>query len=225
MLRGIIGSSIALLGLGSCSSSSLTATASRDVREAFAVQVQYEDTSAVYLRTAWMHSGDWNHQAGTCYDTRAAVLLSESTLPVVMKVNASGGCTVDSGRWVSPYTGDTLLLASKLDIDHLVPLAEANRSGGAAWDSAHKNEYANNLADPDHLVAVDLSSNRSKSDRDPTHWLPPSRGYVCKYLAAWTRVKARWQLTMDSAEYRVVRNGLDSCAAAGWSDMPSLTLR
>lgn len=43
-----------------------------------------------------------------------------------------GSCRVVSGLWHDAYTGETVRDPGELDVDHLVPLAEAHRSGGHA---------------------------------------------------------------------------------------------
>ncbi len=84
-----------------------------------------------------------------------------------MTVTLSGnGCDVVAGRWVDIYTGSVFTDPSLLDVDHMVPLADAHRSGGAVWDAARKAVYANDLALADALIAVSASANRSKSDLD-----------------------------------------------------------
>lgn len=208
--------------MNSCASDSALGNSERP-RIQVEVAVRPVDTVLKYSRADWMPGDHWNRQPGSgCLDTRATLLVEESRIPVTMRAS---GCSVDSGLWVSPYTHDSIRAASGLDVDHLVPLAEANRSGGASWDSAKKNAYANDLAHPEHLIAVDLSSNRSKGDRDPALWMPPASAEKCPYLRDWATVKARWELSMDSAEFSKVRLGLDSCSSAGWSDAPDLVSR
>jgi len=175
------------------------------------VRIAPEDRSAHYSRKEWMPDGHWLKRDG-CRTTRSVVLQRDSRIPVSW---TSTGCSVDSGLWISPYTGDSLRSATELDIDHVVPLAEASRSGGSSWDSARKIAYANFLDDSTHLLSVDLASNRIKSDDDPPRWMPSRAEFTCAYLAAWTRVKARWDLAMDSTEFVFVEHGLDSCDRAG----------
>ena len=153
------------------------------------------DTLPPFDRTKWHVWTDADHD---CQDTRAEVLIQESRLPVTFR--AGGQCTVATGLWTSPYTATNLSSAASLDIDHLVPLANAYRSGAWTWDDDQRSRYANDLDDPEQLVAVELGLNRSKGDSGPDEWQPPNRDTWCAYAQAWLRIKARWHLTVTSAE-------------------------
>ena len=98
-----------------------------------------------------------------------------------------------------------------VDVDHLVPLENAHSSGGWAWSSAKKREYANWLEDPDHLIAVTMEANRSKEERRPEGWRPPDEGYWCQYAGDWTEIKAEWGLTMTEPEAEAVVEMLGTC--------------
>ncbi|MBY8854018.1 HNH endonuclease family protein, partial [Saccharothrix sp. MB29] len=79
-----------------------------------------------------------------------------------------------------------------LDIDHMVPLAEAWDSGAFDWTPDRHQRYANDLDEPATLVAVTARSNRGKADKDPAAWLPPHEPAVCRYITDWVAVKTRW---------------------------------
>ena len=66
------------------------------------------------------------------------------------------------GTWRDPYTGEVVTDATKLDIDHMIPLKNAHDSGGWAWDRDKKAAFANEISYADHLIAVTASANRRK---------------------------------------------------------------
>ena len=152
--------------------------------------------------------GGWIDADGDCQNTRQEVLIAESLVPVTF--NASG-CRVLAGQWYDPFTGMKFTDPSNLDIDHFVPLAEVHRSGGAIWQGAKRRAYANDLSDPNTLIAVSASANRSKSDRDPADWLPPNVAYRCDYLRVWQAIKKRWGLALDAREEQSIKRVQYSC--------------
>lgn len=108
------------------------------------------------------------------------------------------GCKVVSGEWYSYYDGITHTAPGGLDIDHMVPLAEAWDSGAHSWTAQRREAYANDLDADRSLVAVTARSNRS--DQDPADWQPPLADARCTYATDWVATKLRWQLTADDRE-------------------------
>ena len=50
--------------------------------------------------------------------------------------------------------------------------------------------------------------NASKSDSDVAEWMPPNFADRCRYIGAWLSIKARWSLSVDTAEYNTINNYL-----------------
>ena len=167
-----------------------------------------------YDRNDWSH---WIDDDRDCQTTRHEVLIAESTAPV--KFNSPAQCQVTSGQWQGPYTGETVTNPRALDIDHLVPLANAHRSGGWAWSPQRKRQFANHLAYDNHLIAAIGSANRSKGAKGPEAWRPPRKSYWCVYAIDWITVKNAWQLTVTEAEYAALQEMLNTC------DTPALLQR
>jgi hypothetical protein len=168
-----------------------------------------------FTRGSW---ASWEDADGDCQDTRTEVLVATSEIPVVFADERS--CTVATGRWRCPYTDRTTTDPRTLDIDHLVPLAHAHEAGAARWDVQRLRSYANALDDPDHLVAVDRSANRSKGARTVTQWLPEEPGFRCQYVAAWRRIKKAWRLAEADAERTAIDDMLRICAAGDVPERP-----
>jgi hypothetical protein len=157
-----------------------------------------------YDRDLFRH---WVDADGDGCDTRREVLIAESLSPV----RVGSGCTLVGGRWRSAYDGVVTTESSSFDIDHLVPLAEAWRSGADRWNATTREAFANDLGFIDSLIAVTASTNRSKGDRDPSDWMPPATSFRCDYITSWVQVKFRWRLAMDAGERRAVRSITKSC--------------
>ena len=154
--------------------------------------------------------------AGNGCDSRKAVIISES----IVKPTVEKGCVIKGGEWLSIYDLVKVTEAGKLDVDHMVPLAEAWDSGAQAWDAAKRQMYANDQTDPRHLIAVTGSSNRSKSDQDPADWMPTNKAYACEYLTNWVSIKVRWALSVDKKEKDFITTNLKPCKNTKFSVVP-----
>ncbi|MFF2522460.1 HNH endonuclease family protein [Streptomyces liangshanensis] len=155
-----------------------------------------------YQRASFRH---WIDADRDGCNTRMEVLIAESrTTPVI-----ESGCKVISGDWYSAYDGVTVTAPGGLDVDHMVPLAEAWDSGASSWTAQRRQDYANDLGAPNSLIAVTAKTNRSKADQDPAEWLP-SRD-VCDYTQMWVGTKLRWGLMTDAAEQNELRRLAETC--------------
>ncbi|MEV4420412.1 HNH endonuclease family protein [Patulibacter sp. NPDC049589] len=159
-----------------------------------------------YERTKFKLWVDADHDG--C-DTRREVLIAEATTAPTV----GSGCSLAAGRWRSPYDDATWTDIADLDIDHVVPLAEAWDSGASAWTAAERESYANDLGDPRTLIAVTDNVNQAKGDQDPAEWEPPLASYRCTYVKDWVAVKLRWALKVDDAERTALASRAASCPA------------
>ena len=183
------------------------ATFSGTLAQAVAAVPTAAEANTGYDRTLFRH---WVDANGDCQNARAEVLISEAEPDTPLTYTTSGKCTVSTGRWFSYYDRVSWTLASDVDIDHMVPLAEAWGSGASAWTSARREAYANDLGDYRTLVGVTDNVNQSKSDQDPSTWLPTYD--KCRYVAEWVAVKIRWGQAADSAEKSVLTSYAASCS-------------
>ncbi len=146
----------------------------------------------------------WITIEGTC-DTREEVLRRDG-----VGITVGTNCQPTAGHWVSPYNGTTITVSSKVQIDHIVPLGDAWRTGASSWTTARRQAFANDLSDP-QLLAVDASDNESKGDRSPDQWMPPSEAFWCTYSKMYTHIKFVFGLTVTAAERSALADMLGTC--------------
>ncbi|WP_083748427.1 MULTISPECIES: HNH endonuclease family protein [unclassified Pseudonocardia] len=151
------------------------------------LQLAPDGPAAGYDRSEF---GDgWARTAPGC-DTRDAVLARDLTATTVRR-----GCDVTAGTLHDPYTGRVLTgPARALDVDHVVPLSLAWRTGAARWTAAEREEFAN---DPANLTTPAAAGNRAKSDNGPEEWLPAID--QCGYVTRFSAVVERYDLTVTEA--------------------------
>ncbi len=175
-------------------------TAAGEARSARAqldtLTVRAEDTGAHYRRADW---GGWTRPAGAggC-DTRARVLTRDAAPGSIRR---GPGCRITAGVWVSSYDRTRITDPRGAQIDHRVPVREAQRSGARGWTSGQRARFYN---DPANLITVSAHANTSKGDDDPGRWRPPNRAAWCGCASAYITTKRTYRLTVDPA----VRAGL-----------------
>ncbi|NRQ31626.1 HNH endonuclease [Nonomuraea sp. NN258] len=147
---------------------------------------------------------EWQEQEGPC-DTREVVLRRDA-----LSYRTDLECRAVHGRWHSPYDGMTLTSETQIDVDHLVPLSNAWRSGADKWSDARRHAFANDLTRPE-LIAVSERANVAKGGRSPITWRPPRRDYWCTYARAWIDVKHHYRLRVTANERAALAHMLRTC--------------
>ncbi|AVI00030.1 HNH endonuclease (plasmid) [Streptomyces sp. WAC00288] len=165
-----------------------------------------EEDRTGYTRDSFKHWNTGLDPADGC-NTRNEALLAEA----VQEPAVAAGCKLSGGKWLSYYDGVEVGEAGKLDIDHMVPLAEAWDSGANTWGAKRREAYANDQGAAASLVAVTARTNRSKADQDPATWMPPLPDAHCRYIGEWTATKLRWGLTVDQTESEALKVYAEAC--------------
>lgn len=183
--------------------------------------VAAETTEPRYERAKFEH---WIDADGDGCNTRYEVLIEESTTPVTVTRTGTGPCTLSGGTWVSPYDGFTAYEPADIEIDHVVALAEAWRSGASAWTDDQRRAFANDLEVPYVLTASSTTANQSKADKDPGRWMPTNPSYHCEYVTSWALIKYRCSLTVDAAERDALAAALSGECGAQELVLPEVML-
>ncbi|MFJ9822192.1 DUF1524 domain-containing protein [Streptomyces sp. NPDC101151] len=121
-------------------------------------------------------------------------------------------CQPASGSWYSVYDDITVTNVAQATIDHMVPLAEAWRSGADTWTADQRKAFGNDLKAPQLLIASE-SSNSSKSDSGPADWKPTNHAFWCTYAKDYTHIKSVWKLTTTDKEKSALSSMLDTCTS------------
>ena len=159
-----------------------------------------------YDRNDWKQ---WTDADRDCQDARNEVLIAESRTAVAYRTDRK--CRVAAGEWLAPYSNTIVTDPRRLDVDHMVPLGNAHDSGAWQWSANQRERYANYSEDPQHLIAVTASANRSKGARGPGQWKPEDQTYWCQYAVDWIAIKSTWELTVTEAELAGLNEMLYSC--------------
>jgi hypothetical protein len=181
-------------------------------RQLSELKVRPASSMAGYSREEFPHWSDaqefgWRLPGGTpdpeSCDARDAALIRDGR-----EERVEAYCDVASGSWFDPYGGQTYADPEDIDIDHIVPLANAWRSGASSWSTTKKESFANV---PRDLLSVDDSLNQSKGDKGPEAWKPPRRAYWCVYAKRWIGIKHYWDLSVTGAERTALKQMLGRC--------------
>jgi hypothetical protein len=185
----------------SSTTSTPTTTGPRDMLAPLAID-DHPDGSG-YKRDLFMPGGRWQDTDGNGCDARKDALRAQSQPPVT-----SPKCSTAGGRWPLVYVPGETTDPGQVDADHVVPLANAWRSGARHWDTDRLVHYA---ADPAVLWIVDDGANQAKGDRGPEAWRPPVEAVWCTYARRWVGIKVAYGLTATTAERDALGQMLERC--------------
>lgn len=151
----------------------------------------------------------WIDVDGNGCDTRNDILARDFA-----SITRTDGCLIYKGVLKDKYTGERIRFTRgqttslAVQVDHVVALHNAWMTG------AHKLSYSMRVAfanDPLNLQAVDGPTNSRKSDSDASWWLPPNRGYQCRYVARQISVKKAYRLWVTPDEKIAMQAVLTTC--------------
>ena len=199
---------VTLVGLAPANAatpSPIEAEVKRSLQQLVALKTTTEPPAAEYDRDFFGTS--WADVDGNGCRTRDDILARD--LRGIAKRDA---CVVISGTLNDPYTGTRVTFAKaradRVQIDHIVALSLAWRSGASSWPRGKLATFAN---DPLNLQATTGSVNQAKSDSGPSEWLPTSTAYRCTYAMRWVRVAFLYQLTVTAQDRNTVKYVLGKC--------------
>ncbi|WP_375387890.1 hypothetical protein [uncultured Amnibacterium sp.] len=136
--------------------------------------------------------------------TRKEVLLRDAISIYLV----TPSCRIE-GKWKSLYNNLVSTNPHDFEINRQVSINEAWRSCASKW--THRRGVAFNN-DIDYKWSLQLASylnGPGRGNRDPANWLPAKNH--CTYVKGWVGVKARWGLSVDSAEKAVLLRELSKC--------------
>jgi hypothetical protein len=118
-----------------------------------------------------------------------------------------GRCDITTGTLADPYSGRTVSGSTRSDeIDHVVPLALAWRSGAARWTAAQRAAFA---VDPLELQTTTHAQNDQKGDKGPEAWAPAAD--PCRYGHAFVAVATKYRLTVSAARQAALARLQSTC--------------
>lgn len=182
-----------------------------------------------YARKEWKHWTSFKDKS--CWNTREEVLKrdgvqgsvkfidkekkstkdSKTACAIGKPLIKSGKTTIEtnnSGRWIDPYSDKMITNSDELDIDHIIPLSNAARNGGQKWSAKEKETFANDL---DNLLATSAKENRSKGDKGPGKYMPPSKKYKCQYAKSYITIAYKYNLSITESDKKVLEKTIKSC--------------
>lgn len=135
-------------------------------------------------------------------DVRSDLLAAQLVDPTL---SATTGCVV-GGQLHDPHTGTVVGYqpgTGSVEVDHVVPLLVAWRSGAADWPQERRVEFANDTEW--NLLATAREANQAKGASTLAEWLPPNVAFQCEYAHNYLTVAARYTLQVTGRDIDTAR--------------------
>lgn len=111
-------------------------------------------------------------------------------------------------EYLCPYTDKWIYGKNQLEYDHIIPVSYVNRHGGKHWSAEKKNKY---YYDVTVGVDVEKMSNRIKSDKGPSEWLPDYNKE--DYCYTWLVIANKYDISIAPEDMAVIKNILSKANA------------
>ncbi|MDB2445468.1 HNH endonuclease, partial [Gammaproteobacteria bacterium] len=157
----------------------------------------------IYQRKNYLSS--WPDDDMDCQNLRHEILIDQSLIEV--SFTNPNHCVVFTGRWIEPYAGNVVDLASDLDVDHVIPLAYAHAHGGSTWSAEQRRRFA---TDERNLLLVDDGENRRKGAKGPSEYLP-RKEFQCQYAKIWNLIALEYQISIAAPDKKTMTSIVNLC--------------
>ena len=138
-----------------------------------------------------------------CGDYNRADYISASAWNRTRALVVSAHVTNDS---IKCLYGGEVVAPEGADIDHIIPLKYAHEHGMADSSKTWKRKFATDTA---NLLPVCAHDNRSKGSKGPSRFMPGMN--TCLYARKWLTLSAKYKLTLDTADSKVVHDTAEAC--------------
>lgn len=146
--------------------------------------------------------GVWADLDKNCKSTRIDILTTQA-----LSISKSS-CTNIDGTWKDFYSEKIITNDSIIDIDHVIPLAYADKNGANKWSHEKKVRFAN---DPINLVITHRSINRQKGSKGLSNWLPINYTIRCDYFFKWYQISNQYNLTLEPNDAKILERNKQIC--------------
>ena len=110
------------------------------------------------------------------------------------------------GKIISPYTGECFDNLRQTQIEHIVALFEAHRSGLCRADMKTREVFGSDLL---NLTLASPRVNRKKRAKDAAEWMPDIN--QCWFANRVLQVRLKYRLTIDRREAEALETVLSAC--------------
>jgi len=113
------------------------------------------------------------------------------------------------GGMFSPYDMTCFSSRRESDVEHIVAIAEAHRSGMCSQSNRKRAKFSSDIL---NLTLATPHLNRNeKVAKDAAQWLPTHN--ECWFASRVVAVKKKYQLSVDKAEKKALKRVLENCNA------------
>lgn len=172
------------------------------------IEVRAADPPVAYDRSEF--GSPWSVITERGCDVRITIMIRD-----LEDLEMEGNCTISSGVLQDRYSGTAVRYTGgsggdQVQVDHIVSLSDAWKSGAWKWSAADRESFANHSV---NLLTVSAQQNQEKSGHTAAHWLPADKTLHCWFVVRQILVKDMFGLSVTSAELEAYQEVLPKCRA------------
>lgn len=158
------------------------------------------------------------YEGSACWSTKEEVLARQA-VPNSLKFidkdmkktkDKAKACKITAGKWIDPYTGDTIKAVEDMDVDQVVSVKTASRQASKELTKEDKVRFANDV--DSNLLAVSKKGKEKRNGASIAKYTPKNKEYKCTFTKTYVLTSSKYGIGASEKDKKVIDKIMADCS-------------